>query len=243
MMEAATGQLSGMGVAAEPLRCLLRGLRPGVVARALVTALLCSACFPVLILVLAWHSMGLKELGWVAGMPIVLGLASTYALFGLHFGFVIPLLRSLLEQVADFEKSLAPIAEPVVRRVFAWMPAEASMELPEFQRKVDETVAACFGTEGDGMMGLPLRVAYRFVFRKSIEAFRDALVHDLVQELRARGETKVTAELLRTHASRHVAAMAAEKLQTRLEYWRTVHLDITLLIFAIPLGVAIYRLA
>jgi hypothetical protein len=86
-------------------------------------------------------------------------------------------------------------------------------------------------------------VAYRFVFRRSIEAFRDALLHDLVQELRARGQTRVTGELLRTHASRHIAAMAAEKLQTQLDNVRTLHLDITLLIFAIPLGVAIYRLA
>src|SRR5688500_18487222 len=105
-MEAAAMQMSGMGVAAEPLRCLLRGLRPGVLVRAFVTALLCSACFPVLILVLAWHSMGLKELGLIAGTPIIVALFGSYALFGLHFGFVIPVMRSLLEQVPDFERSL-----------------------------------------------------------------------------------------------------------------------------------------
>ena len=214
-----------------------------VLVRALMTALLCSMCFPVLILVLAWHSMGLKELGLVAGMPIILGIAGAYALFGLHFGFVIPVLRSLLEQVPEFERSLGPITEPIVGRVFEWLPGEISLELPEFKRKVDETVAACFMTEAGGVMGLPLRAAYRFVMRRSIEAFRDALLHDLVQELRARGETRVTAELLRVHGSRHVAAMAAEQLQSRLENLLTIQLDITLLIFAIPLGVAIYRLA
>lgn len=214
-----------------------------MLARALMTSLLCSACFPTLILVLAWHSMGLKELGVAAGMPIILGICGAYALFGLHFGLVTPLLNAMLAQVPEFGERLGPITEPVVRRVFEWLPGEASLELPEFKRKVDETVAACFMTESEGVMGFPLRVAYRFIFRRSIEAFRDALLHDVVQELRARGQTRVTGELLRVHASRHVAAMAAEKLQARLENLRTIHLDITLLIFAIPLGVAIYRLA
>ena len=238
-----TATTTTLAIATEPLHCLLRGVRPAVLGRALVTSLLCSICFPTLILVLAWHSMGLKELGIVAATPLILGIASAYALFWLHFGFVSPLLTSIIAEVPGFEQSLRPITEPVLRRVFDFLPANVSIDLPEFKRKVDETVAACFMNGGESVMGAPLRLAYRFIFRRSIEAFRDALIHDLDNELRARGETRVTADLLRTHASRHVAALAAEKLQSRLETLRTIHLDITPLIFALPLGVAIYRLA
>ena len=241
---AATSALAGVAVAAEPVRCLLRALRPAVLGRALVTAALCALCFPMLILVLAWHSMGLKDVGVTAGMPIILSLSFGYALYGLHFGLVTPLLNSFIAQLPEFEESLAPVAEPVVRRVLAWMPAapEASLAFGKFREKVDETVVGCFATPEGGMVAWR-RLAHQFILERSVVAFRDALLHDLVQELKARGETRVTMGLLKTHVSKHIAAMTAEKLQARLESVRTIHLDITLLIFAIPLGVAIYRLA
>src|SRR5688572_1728942 len=143
---AATSALAGVAVAAEPVKCLLRALRPSVLGRALVTAVLCALCFPTLILVLAWHSMGLKDVGVTAGMPIILSLSFGYALYGLYFGLVTPLLNSFIAQLPEFEESLARVAEPVVRRVLAWMPAapDASLAFAEFREKVDETVVRCF---------------------------------------------------------------------------------------------------
>lgn len=177
------------------------------------------------------------------GVILILTLA-LYTAAGVLVGLILGAVSSINRKLSDAEAAVHQIMAPVIGSVVERIPAaESGISIEDFTNLVD-TKFAGFATEPSRSAGLfsIVGILSRLVLRNVLPIIRRLLLVNLVEDLRARGESHVTGSSVERFAREKMVRLGINFIKIKLYAVRKVTMAIFLISLLIPAVLVGFRL-